>query len=421
VAVGTGPYTGIAYDNQKGEVFVADYGSDNVSVISDSSDTVVATIPVGTAPWGVAYDSGKGEEFVTSGNNVSVVSDTSNSVVSTIPVGSSPEGIVYDNVSGQVYVADSYSNNVDVISDASDTVVATVSVGSGPDFGTYDAGNGNVYVANYNGASVSILVAGAAVTLSSVAVRPASTTLSPTGTQTFAATPTCNATCPTGIAYSWTLTKSTMGAFNVTTGASVTFTAGVTAGTVDLFVNATLDGATVQSPAVPITITSSSTPTLASVSVSPSSETLAVDGSETFVASPTCSGGSCPSGTTYAWSLTNLLGSLSSQTGSMVTFTAGNTAGAATLFVNATLNGLTKGTSASVTIRSSGGEPSPGQPKVLGLPTLEAYGLLAGIGVVVVLGVAAALLLAGRARKTEADKAFPESPKSPPQPGAGGR
>jgi hypothetical protein len=44
------------------------------------------------------------------------------------------------------------------------------------------------------------------------------------------------------------------------TGASVTFTAGSTAGTVTLFVNATLKGKTVQSPPVVITIQASSPP-----------------------------------------------------------------------------------------------------------------------------------------------------------------
>ena len=62
----------------KAEVFVANYGSGTVSVISDSVNGVVATVPVGTEPWGVAYDSGKGEVFVANygSNTVSVMSDS---------------------------------------------------------------------------------------------------------------------------------------------------------------------------------------------------------------------------------------------------------------------------------------------------------------------------------------------------------
>ncbi|TLY14156.1 MAG: hypothetical protein E6K86_08680, partial [Thaumarchaeota archaeon] len=52
------PYS-VAYDSARGEVFVADYGSNTVSVIDDSSNTVVATVSVGANPIGVAYDSAK--------------------------------------------------------------------------------------------------------------------------------------------------------------------------------------------------------------------------------------------------------------------------------------------------------------------------------------------------------------------------
>src|SRR2546422_11739630 len=67
----------VAYDSGKGEVFVTNYVDDTVSVISDVTNTVVATVSVGRCPWGVAYDSGKGEVFVTNHivETVSVISD----------------------------------------------------------------------------------------------------------------------------------------------------------------------------------------------------------------------------------------------------------------------------------------------------------------------------------------------------------
>ena len=64
---------------KKGEIFKANIASASVSVISDSNDTVVATIPVGSNPFYLGYDSGKGEIFVgtggTSTNMVYVISD----------------------------------------------------------------------------------------------------------------------------------------------------------------------------------------------------------------------------------------------------------------------------------------------------------------------------------------------------------
>ena len=93
----------VAYDSAKGEIFVANEGvaagTSTISVISDSNNTAVATIPV-EAPFGVAYDSGKSEIFVTNtlfepsllhpttnfiSNTVSVISDSSNTSASPAP------------------------------------------------------------------------------------------------------------------------------------------------------------------------------------------------------------------------------------------------------------------------------------------------------------------------------------------------
>ena len=155
---GTRP-TGVAYDSGKGEVFVANSGSNSVSVISDSSNTVVATVTVGTSPWGLAYDSGKGEVFVTNwgSDNVSVISDSSNTVVTTVTVGSHPYGGAYDSGKGEVFVANYGSGNVSAISDSNNTVVATMTVGSYPIGMAYDSGKGEVFVANWGSSNVSVI------------------------------------------------------------------------------------------------------------------------------------------------------------------------------------------------------------------------------------------------------------------------
>lgn len=59
ITVGGSPQ-GIAYDGGLGEIFVTNSGDNTVSVISDSSHRVVASVPVGQNPVGVAYDSSKG-------------------------------------------------------------------------------------------------------------------------------------------------------------------------------------------------------------------------------------------------------------------------------------------------------------------------------------------------------------------------
>lgn len=190
--------------------------------------------------------------------------------------------------------------------------------------------------------------------LLSVSISPTSGAVLVGGSQTFSAVPSCaGGVCPAGTTYSWTLTN-TLGTLSSATAASPTFTAGALTGTDTLFVNATLDLATFQSAGASITISPGALPTLSSVSVTPASYTLAFGASAAFAATPSCTGGVCPSGTIYRWSLTNGLGSLSVNTADPVTFTAGGIAGQDTLFVNATLNGVTvEGNPVTITMQST--------------------------------------------------------------------
>lgn len=68
-------------------------------VYSAQAASVTATISVGTAPTGVAYDSAKNEIFVANSgyNTVSIFSDVNNALVKTVTVGTSPTGLAYDS------------------------------------------------------------------------------------------------------------------------------------------------------------------------------------------------------------------------------------------------------------------------------------------------------------------------------------
>src|SRR5207245_7672141 len=100
------------------------------------TNAVAATVTVGVGPFGgpfgLAYDSAKGEVFVVKGGAVSVISDTTNAVVATGNVGGGPFGVAYDSGMNEVFVANQGSNTVSVISDATNDLAATVGVGSRP-------------------------------------------------------------------------------------------------------------------------------------------------------------------------------------------------------------------------------------------------------------------------------------------------
>jgi len=103
-----------------GEIFVASYNSSSVSVISDSTNQIVAALEVGPSPNGVAYDQGNGRIFVSNYNStsLSVIADANNTVITNVPLEKQPQGIAFDSGKGELFITYSESNKVSVIADS---------------------------------------------------------------------------------------------------------------------------------------------------------------------------------------------------------------------------------------------------------------------------------------------------------------
>jgi YVTN family beta-propeller protein len=113
--------------------YISNGRSDTVSVIDTATNTVVATVPVESFPYGVAVNPAGAFAYVTNvfggnlfGGTVSVIDTATNAVVATVPVGPEPHGVAVNPAGTFVYVANYVSNNVSVIDTATNTVVATV-------------------------------------------------------------------------------------------------------------------------------------------------------------------------------------------------------------------------------------------------------------------------------------------------------
>jgi YVTN family beta-propeller protein len=104
-------------------IFVCSIGSGSVSY----ADSLVTSIPVGVNPYGVGYDSANGNIYVANfgDNSVSVINGATNAIVNTIPVGVNPAGVTYDSANGNIYVT-AYSGN-------SVSVIATLAAPTSPD------------------------------------------------------------------------------------------------------------------------------------------------------------------------------------------------------------------------------------------------------------------------------------------------
>jgi YVTN family beta-propeller protein len=89
-----------------------------VSVIDEASNTVTATIAVGSLPSAVAVDPAAGTVYVTNygSGTASVIDGATNIVTATVPVGSFPDGVGTDPLTHIAYVANSGSDTVSVIS-----------------------------------------------------------------------------------------------------------------------------------------------------------------------------------------------------------------------------------------------------------------------------------------------------------------
>jgi YVTN family beta-propeller protein len=120
----------VAYVTHNG---VPSASGNTVSVIATATNTVVATVTVGSGPQAVALTPNGAFAYVANegSDDVSVIATATNTVVATVAVGDSPEGVAITPDGAFVYVTNKTSNTVSVIATVTNTVVATVAIGTG--------------------------------------------------------------------------------------------------------------------------------------------------------------------------------------------------------------------------------------------------------------------------------------------------
>jgi YVTN family beta-propeller protein len=156
---------GVAVTPDGKHAYVANFTDGTVSVIATATSNTTGTpIPVGNGPEGVAITPDGKHAYVTNsgtlnvpGTTVSVIATASNTVVATVKVGNTPSEVAVTPDGKHVYVTNFRSDNVSVIATANNTVVATVNVGNHPDGVAVTPDGKHVYVANYGSADVSVI------------------------------------------------------------------------------------------------------------------------------------------------------------------------------------------------------------------------------------------------------------------------
>src|ERR1019366_9059992 len=179
VHVGYYPY-GVAVNPVTNRIYVANqYGNDptgsspgTVSVIDGASNTVIATVTTGSRPYSVAVNSVTNQIYVPNncGNDVScrtksgtltVIDGASNTVTATVAVGSGPVQAVVNSITNKIYVPNPcgndptcttpYSGGTVTIIDGATNNPTSVNVGIYPYALDVNSATNKIYVANQCG------------------------------------------------------------------------------------------------------------------------------------------------------------------------------------------------------------------------------------------------------------------------------
>jgi YVTN family beta-propeller protein len=103
--------------------YITNQNSGNVSVIDTVTNTVIATIPIGNSPDGVAVTSDGSRAYVTNTGQVSAIDTATNTVIATVFVGDGPFGVAVTPDGSRLYITSEGSGTVSVIATASNTVI----------------------------------------------------------------------------------------------------------------------------------------------------------------------------------------------------------------------------------------------------------------------------------------------------------
>ena len=170
VSVGSGP-RGIAVITATNRIYVANRGSNSVSIIDGGTNTVVGTIDLsgsGSGPNGIAYHpSGFLYVSLADSDRVTIINASTGTVVGNVAVGDNPAGVAVNPVTGKVYVANfgSTSTALDTVSVISgDIVVGTIPVEDAPSQIAVNPVTNRIFVTNHGhgdnygyGSSVSVI------------------------------------------------------------------------------------------------------------------------------------------------------------------------------------------------------------------------------------------------------------------------
>jgi YVTN family beta-propeller protein len=183
---------GIAIAPDVGRLYATNEFDQSLSVIDLASNTVVATVPIGSGPTAIVANANGTRVYVLNGSGgtfVSEIDTATNAVINTTPLGVlQARGMAITPDGGRLYVSTYGSNSVKVIATATMTVIATIPVGLVPLGVEVSPDGSRVFVAAYSSNAVNVIdTASHAVTTIAVGSGPLSARVTPDGTRAYVA------------------------------------------------------------------------------------------------------------------------------------------------------------------------------------------------------------------------------------------
>ena len=164
-SVGKDPES-IAVNPATNRVYVANSGSNSVTVIDGATNAVVGSpIPVGVGPIGIAVNPSTNRVYVVNFNStadhgsVTVVDGSTNAVIGApVTVGAHPLSAAVNPVINRIYVADGLGRNVSEIDGATNTVIGNLfPIDSGSGNVAVNPDNNRIYVVGQQGNAVTVI------------------------------------------------------------------------------------------------------------------------------------------------------------------------------------------------------------------------------------------------------------------------
>ncbi|MBZ5531886.1 MAG: hypothetical protein LAO20_10680 [Acidobacteriia bacterium] len=164
-ATASGSIAGAA--SSTGNFYLADSVSSDVSEISSNSLAVTATVTVGSQPVAVVGAANNSKIYVINhgSDNLTVISTTDNTVLGNIGLGAGAQPVwgVMSSDGSHVYIVNQGNGTVSAIDTLLDIVIANIPVGlsaaSSPNFAVFDGKNQRVWVNNTGDNTVSVIKA----------------------------------------------------------------------------------------------------------------------------------------------------------------------------------------------------------------------------------------------------------------------